>query len=109
MEKEMMDDRFMLDRTPLEKVCDGLKGAKPVVFTTMAATESQRKYGLSGQSLAKVFPGAAQPDGMGNYYVDSAALVPVLVAAVNELSARLDSLAKAKPKKAKAATEKAGE
>lgn len=92
MQTQMMDNRYMLNRVPLTDVLEGLKQAKVCEFTTMAATESRRKYGVEGQSLEQVFPLAVTRDGLGNVHLDTAALVPVLIQAVIELSAKVEAL-----------------
>lgn len=92
MSRIMMDDRYMHYQEPIENVLESLKKAKVAEYTTMAATESSRRYGVTGQSLRQSLPNAVEVDGMGNHLVRMECLVPVLILAVQELTARVEAL-----------------
>ena len=77
MSVQMMDDRFMLNQEPVEDAVEALSQAKVVVYTTMGATESRRRYGVTGQSIVDALPQAVWVDGLGMHNVDTAELVPV--------------------------------
>ena len=89
MSVQMMDDRFMLNQEPVENTLEALSQAKVVVYTTMGATESRRRYGVTGQSLVGTLPQAVWVDGLGMHNVDTAELIPILVQAVKDLSERV--------------------
>lgn len=88
----MMDERFMLNKVELDDALGMLADAKAYEFTTMEASNSRRRYGVSGQSLVEKCPAAVECDGLGYYYVNADQLVPVLAAAVLELKAKVDAL-----------------
>lgn len=92
MSRTMMDDRYMYYKEPVENVLESLKKADVVEYTTMAATESSRKYGVTGQSLKQVLPNAVEVDGMGLHFVHTECLVPILVQAIQELTAKVEAL-----------------
>ena len=92
MSVQMMDDRFMLNQEPVEDAVEALSQAKVVVYTTMGATESRRRYGVTGQSIVDALPQAVWVDGLGMHNVDTAELVPILVQAVKDLSERVHTL-----------------
>lgn len=92
MSVQMMDDRFMLNQEPVEDAVEALSQAKVVVYTTMGATESRRRYGVTGQSIVDALPQAVWVDGLGMHNVDTAELVPILVQAVKDLSERVRAL-----------------
>ena len=92
MSRIMMDERYMHYQEPIVNVLESLKKAKVVEYTTMAATESSRKYGVTGQSLRPDLPNAVEVDGLGNYLVHMECLVPVLILAVQELTAKVEAL-----------------
>lgn len=89
MSVQMMDDRFMLNQEPVEDAVEALSQAKVVVYTTMGATESRRRYGVTGQSIVDALPQAVWVDGLGMHNVDTAELIPILVQAVKDLSERV--------------------
>lgn len=92
MSVQMMDDRFMLNQEPVEDAVEALSQAKVVMYTTMGATESRRRYGVTGQSIVDALPQAVWVDGLGMHNVDTAELVPILVQAVKDLSERVRTL-----------------
>lgn len=98
MPVQMMDDRFMLNQEPIKDAVGAICQAKAVVYTTMGATESRRKYGVTGQSIVKTLPQAVWVDGLGMHNVDTNELVPVLLQAVKELNERVRALEGAKRK-----------
>ena len=106
MAQVMMDARFMLNKSPITGALAKLKKVETAEFTTMAAADSRRVYGIVGQTM-KELPRAVSVDGLGYHYVDTAALVPVLVAAVQELAGRVAKLETAarKSKKGEVATD----
>lgn len=99
MKKNMMDERFMLNKEPVGDVLEILSGAEVVEFTTMAATESRRKYGVTAQSIAGLNC-AVERDGLGNFYVDAESLVPILIRAVQELIAKNEKPPRTRAKRA---------
>ncbi len=86
MSKILMDSRFMRDQKKVEHVLEKIKKIDVCTFSTMDALGSRRLLGVSGQSVAKVFPEAVEVDGMGHHRVDLEALVPVLLLAIQELT-----------------------
>ena len=92
MSRIMMDDKYMYYQEPVENVLESLKKAKVVEYTTMAATESSRRYGVTGQSLKQGLPNAVEVDGMGLHFVKTECLVPVLIQAIQELTAKVEAL-----------------
>lgn len=86
MAKNLMDSRFMRDQKKVEHVLEKIKKIDVCTFSTMDALGSRRLLGVSGQSVAKVFPEAVEVDGMGHHRVDLEALVPVLLLAIQELT-----------------------
>lgn len=86
MAKNLMDSRFMRDQKKVEHVLEKIKKIDVCTFSTMDALGSRRFLGVSGQSVAKVFPEAVEVDGMGHHRVDLEALVPVLLLAIQELT-----------------------
>ena len=85
-EKVMMDERYMGGREDITGALTALKNVKAVTFDPQGVG-SYLMTGLVGQSLKTAVPTALEVDGMGYHYVDMTQVIPVLVAAVNELSA----------------------
>lgn len=95
MSRVMMDKRFMVDAKPIKGALKSLTKAEAVEFKTMDSVQAGRSYGVTGQSIRTDFPFAVEVDGMGNHYVKSEQLVPILLAAIQELSAKVTKLEKA--------------
>ena len=85
-EKVMMDERYMGKREDITGALTALKNVKAVTFDPQGVG-SYLMTGLVGQSLKTAVPTALEIDGMGYHYVDMTQVIPVLVAAVNELNA----------------------
>ena len=85
-EKVMMDERYMGGREDITGALTALKNVKAVTFDPQGVG-SYLMTGLVGQSLKTTVPTALEVDGMGYHYVDMTQVIPVLVAAVNELNA----------------------
>lgn len=101
--KRMMDARFMHSCVEVRDVVEKLATAEVVQFTSMQPGDAEKHYGIKGQSIEESFPHAVVKDGLGHYYVSMEEVVPLLVRAVAELSARVHELeAKRKPKAASA-------
>lgn len=90
-EKVLMDDRFMAKREAITGACALLKQIEAIRFANTNGFNSFVKTGVSGQSVKKAVPEAVEVDGMGYHYVELEQLIPVLVAAVNELSAKVNT------------------
>lgn len=95
-DRTMMDGRYMADVKPIENALDKLAALKAVEFKPLNGYVALPRYGVDGEALSKQFPLAADKDTMGFYYVDLEQLIPVLVAAINELNAKTSRRAAAK-------------
>lgn len=100
MSKIVMDERYMLNVAPVENALELLREVTVARYNSMDATGSKRLLGVVGQT-AKEIPEAVEADGLGAYRVDLEALVPLLLAAIQELDKKVNGSkprAKAKPK-----------
>lgn len=86
MSRVMVDESFMRDETPVSGALDALLKARVVEYTDCGATGNIRRQGVVGQSMEDSL--AVEVDGLGYHYVDHEKLVPLLVAAVQELAAK---------------------
>lgn len=89
MAKVIMDKRFMVEPTKVKGALKKLDALEVRSYGTMDALISRKRLGIAGQDVEKVAPEAVEVDGLGNYRVDLEMLVPILVAAVQELSAKV--------------------
>jgi len=77
---------------PIEGVCEKLKSVQPVVFEFKADQSKTRKLGLLAQEVQASCPEivTTDPDGwLGMAYQDA---VPLLLAGIRELTARVEEL-----------------
>jgi hypothetical protein len=107
--RKLMDERMMLNQTEITGALEALKHAKAVEYTAMSANEARRQYGITGQSIKDVLPDATETDGLGNVNLDLTALVPPIVAALQEVAERLEKLESKRRGRASSAPEKAEE
>lgn len=83
----LMDGRYMANVEDIEGALEAIKALKAVKYTEMGVGGGT-KYGLVGDTVAKAAPCAGEIDGVGMARVDLVALIPVLVAAIQELSSK---------------------
>lgn len=92
----MMDDRYMIEPEVVSGALDAICSVDVKTYQSLRSVADSRVFGVSGQSLKAVLPHTVEVDGMGVHYVYLDQLVPVLVAAVKELSEKVRQL-EAKP------------
>lgn len=97
----LMDGRYMDGKAAIENALEAIKAIEAVKYIDRG-TGGRTKYGLDGKSVADAAPSAACLDGVGMARVDMAALIPVLVAAVQELAAKVETKRTRAPKAAAA-------
>lgn len=102
-DRSMMDLRYMADSKAIENAVERLEAIKAVEFKQLMAMDARMRYGLVGQTMRGVADQAVEVDGMGHHYVELDQLVPMLVSAVQELSARVKELESKRTKKPRAA------
>ena len=78
------DGRYMIKPEPVEGALAKILGLTVCSFEDTMG----RHYALKGEEVAQAFPFAAHKDGVGMHYVDYAALVPILVKAVQEIAGK---------------------
>lgn len=83
------DGRYLQDAKALGPVLDRVAELE---VKEHALENGCRSYSVLGAGVKKNFPHAQYSDGVGMEYVNHMALVPVLVLAIQELKAELDSL-----------------
>lgn len=89
----LMDGRFMADREELKGALEAVRQITPVKFTE-TGLGGGTTYGVDGVDVGKVAPHAMDTDGVGMARVDLVRLIPVLVAAIQELADKVDALGK---------------
>ena len=87
MSRVMVDEKFMRNEESVTGALDAVKAMRVVEFTTSGSMGDARQQGVVGQSLTENAPLAVEVDGIGYHYVDHEKLVPLLVAAIQELAA----------------------
>lgn len=92
MSRVMMDARFMVNATPIKDALKIVSEANAVEYETMNALCARHLYGIEGQSLEKAASRAVEIDGLGNRYVLTDQLIPLLFAAIKELSEKVAAL-----------------
>lgn len=86
------DARLKADIEEIGNARDKLAGIHGVTYYYKADENRTPKLGVLAQDVKKVFPQAVATDSNGMMAVDYPALVPVLIEAVNELSAEVKAL-----------------
>ena len=89
----LMDGRFMADREEIKGALDAVRKITPVKFTE-TGLGGGITYGVDGVDVSKVAPHAADIDGVGMARVDLVRIIPVLVAAIQELADKVDAMGK---------------
>ena len=92
MSRIMMDARYMTEKSPIEVSADALADVPCVRYKPMDALGARHLLGVEGQALAEVAPDAVEVDGLGNCYVDPDRLIPILLSAIQDLTARVKKL-----------------
>lgn len=89
----LMDGRFMADREEIKGALDAVRKITPVKFTE-TGLGGGTTYGVDGVDVGKAAPHAVDIDGVGMARVDLVRLIPVLVAAIQELADKVDTTGK---------------
>ena len=89
----LMDGRFMADREEIKGALEAVRKITPVKFTE-TGLGGGTTYGVDGADVSKVAPHSADIDGVGMARVDLVRLVPVLIAAIQELADKVDTMGK---------------
>ena len=87
----MMDGRFMPEKTEITGALAAVKAADAVEYAAQGINGT-KVYAVDGNSIKESLPRAVCVDGLGMAQVELESLVPVLFAAVKELSARVEAL-----------------
>ena len=85
------DKRFMKDAAPITGAVEALSKTTPLEYRNVELY-GMKVAAVPGQDIEAVLPSGVSKDGVGIYSADQSVLVPYLVAAVKELSARLQVL-----------------
>lgn len=89
-DRTMMDGRYMADAKPITDALQKLAAVKAVEFRSLNGYGARMRYGVEGQSMIDKLPLAVEKDAMGFHYVELDQMIPVLVAAINELAAKCE-------------------
>lgn len=89
-EKVLIDERFLSDVQNISGALEAVKAMRPVSFKSLNGFNSFKRYGVVGQSLVGVADPAVEKNGMGYCYVNMEQLIPVLVAAIQELAEKAE-------------------
>ena len=95
------DARLKTVLGPIEGMCEKLKSVQPVFFEFKADQAKTRKVGLLAQEVQAICPEivTTDPDGfLGMSYQDT---TPLLLAAIKELTARVEALEALQSKKSR--------
>ena len=87
----LMDERTMMACKPAKGMLASINKIDVVEYDTMEANGSRRLIGMVGQTVQGI-KGATSVDPMGYVSVEFDQLIPALVAAVQELSAKVAAL-----------------
>lgn len=92
MSRVMMDERYMVNATTIKDALKIVNGANAVEYETMDALCARHLYGVEAQTIEKVAVPAVEIDGLGNRYILTDQLIPILFAAVKELATKNSTL-----------------
>lgn len=92
-DRTLMDSRYMDDATPITNALQKLAAVRAVEFKSLNGYDSRMRYGVEGQSMVDKLPLAVEKDVMGFHYVELDQLIPVIIAAINELASKTGSSA----------------
>lgn len=92
MAKKFLDSRYMANAKALTDALAKVKTLNVVTYNDGASVVKPESIGISAQDLQPVIPFAVTQDGVGLMFADQSELVPVLVAAIKELEARVTAL-----------------
>lgn len=92
MSRVMMDERYMVNATTIKDALKIVNGANAVEYETMDALCARHLFGVEAQTIEKVAAPAVEIDGLGNRYILTDQLIPILFAAVKELATKNSTL-----------------
>lgn len=92
MSRVMMDERYMVNATTIKDALKIVNGANAVEYETMDALCARHLFGVEAQTIEKVASPAVEIDGLGNRYILTDQLIPILFAAVKELATKNSTL-----------------
>lgn len=100
----LSDSRFKDNVTPLTNTLSGLEQLTGVSFRLNAApsdstrnrminikNDNRTRFGFLAQEVKEVYPELVRTDSLGYMYVDYMGMIPLIVNALNEIQARVDS------------------
>jgi len=90
------DERLKNVIAPITNTLEQLDGINPVYYNFKADSNETTRLGLMAQEVEKIYPECVQCDPTGNLGIVYQDMIPVLLAAIKELSSRVESLEKDK-------------
>ena len=93
------DERLKNVIAPITNTLENLDGINPVYYNFKADSNETVRLGLMAQEVEKIYPECVQCDPTGNLGIVYQDMIPVLLAAIKELTARVATLEKGKSKK----------
>ena len=90
MKKVLCDSRYMQETTPIKGACELLAAMTPVEYVENLMGVISKRAAVPGNDMREVADGM-ETNGLGMVLANQAALIPYMVAAINELNARLDA------------------
>ena len=92
------DERLKNVVAPVSDACATLKGINPVIYSWKSDEQATRHIGLLAQEVQKVIPECVYEDPSGNLGIVYQDVLPVLLRAIKELTARVEILETRKSK-----------
>ena len=86
------DERLKNVVAPVSDACATLKGINPVIYSWKSDEQATRHIGLLAQEVQKVIPECVYEDPSGNLGIVYQDVLPVLLRAIKELTARVEIL-----------------
>ena len=98
------DERLKNAVAPVSDACASLKSINPVIYSWKSDEQATRHIGLLAQEVQAVFPEVVFEDPSGKLGIVYQDVIPVLVSAIKELTARVEQLETKKTRRNKDAS-----